>query len=323
MPKKSQVRTLTDAMNKYFDYLTGADVPVYERKTRTEKHIKEQKNYIEKFLTIIRQNGINPSMVHPQVSEEFAEWFYEWLEPKGYSNHTFNHYVKAVKTMYKYLMQNNFILYNAFAGMKTKHTATNADIIYESELELLFKLINYENGFKIVGGLQKNFYREWLPNAIKLGLYTGERLDGITGLKWGDVESNYLKIPNWKLRRFEDSNQEFSYVPITADFAKFLLELKCESPNDYLIAPLMANREYVKSQLSKSFSHYWSLTNNPKQITFRHLRKTFETRMWMLLGPKVKGLKRHKNLSTKVDHYLSQKEIYKELEGQDMFNIEW
>jgi len=156
----------------------------------------------------------------------------------------------------------------------------------------------------------------WLKDVFLFALLTGERLDGLFLAKWENIEGSFLKIPNWKVNRAKGYS-DFRYIPITQDLSELLGKLN--PGTGFIFCGEIKNRELLKSYCSKGFIHFWRLTGIDKQISFRHLRKTYLTRIWILLGDKSKGLKSHKHLSTQIDYYLNQADILKELTGLKLF----
>ena len=57
-----------------------------------------------------------------------------------------------------------------------------------------------------------------------------------------------------------------------------------------------------------------------KNVTFKHLRKTYITKMVDLIGEKAKLIK-HTNDTTVIKHYLAEKEILEDLRNVEMFKL--
>ena len=106
-------------------------------------------------------------------------------------------------------------------------------------------------------------------------------------------------------------------MPITKDLAELLLDLPSEG---YLIAPEKKNREVISNYLTTCFNHFWQAAGLRKGISFKHLRKTYITRINLLLGAdKTKSLGYHSDFGVQIKHYVEKKEIQKELLNQRMF----
>lgn len=313
-------KLFSQAFGWYMDYLQDLNVESYEVKNLTEDYVKAQRRYISQFVTAIKAKGYNPNAMDLRIGKNVVGIFHNYLEDQGYAAKTYNHHIVAMRTMYNVFLKEKFVSENPFLKVRQKYTTNNPDIVHEEELEKLFKVITYENGWAQIGNTKLNRYRHWLKDAILLALYTGERRDGVFLLQWKHVEENYLKIPNFKVNQ-KQKIEDYHFVPITNDIAEFLLNLERGSEKDYLIEPFHKNRRTLKDQCSKAFTHFWLLAGLDKRKSFKTLRKTLETRLWTMLGDKSKALKRHKNLSTTIDYYLGQKEIMKELKGQKMFNF--
>ena len=83
---------------------------------------------------------------------------------------------------------------------------------------------------------------------------------------------------------------------------------KFKDSDQFLICPEHENRTTVKSWISKSFTHYWKLTGNDPEISFKHLRKTYVTLMYSLFGDKTKAVT-DLNVDTILEFYLNKKKI--------------
>lgn len=206
--------------------------------------------------------------------------------------------------------------------MKSKHLSYNPEIITQEEFDVLMKCITDKNGIGYRGtkNEQVQYYRPWLKTVYKFSLLVGERLDGIVLLKWKDVKENYIAIPNWKVNRSQNTDVYYSYTPITSDLASLIVSLEMRDPEEYMILPDHKNRKYLKSFLTKSFSHFWNKTGSDKVVTFKNLRKTYITRMVELLGEKAKFIK-HTNDKTAVKHYIPEKEILSDLRKVKMYDF--
>lgn len=180
-------------------------------------------------------------------------------------------------------------------------------------------MISTENGWEEQAKGRRNRYRSYLKDAILLGLYTGSRLDSIVHLKWKDIEANYVKPPNVKRNTREKTDEHHELIYITSDFASFLAQLPRGDEDEYILAPEL-ERSTVHESITKGFTHFWRLVSSEKK-SFTHLRKTHSTRMGILLGDKIKLLKRHASNDTTRRHYMNQAELSKMMEGVVMFDL--
>jgi len=92
------------------------------------------------------------------------------------------------------------------------------------------------------------------------------------------------------------------------------------NPNDFVIERNRLTRNSIKSILTKSFTHYWSITGIEKAATFKNLRKTYITKMFDLLGDSAKSIK-HTADTQVIKHYLNEKEIIGKLTGVRMYQF--
>ena len=115
-----------------------------------------------------------------------------------------------------------------------------------------------------------------------------------------------------------DEHHELIYI--TSDFAAFLAKLPRGNEEDYILAPEL-KRSTVHDSITKGFTHYWRLVSDDKK-SFTHLRKTHSTRMGLLLGDKIKLMKRHAHNDTTREHYMNQEKLAEMMEGVVMFEID-
>ena len=109
----------------------------------------------------------------------------------------------------------------------------------------------------------------------------------MTLMRWSDIdeENNAIKIVNHKVSKIK-KKRKIRYIAILPELADLLIEMGWEEKkgsHEYIIAPHAENRELsVNDQLSRAFSHFWSLSGGKEGITLKHLRKTYVTLMSVL-----------------------------------------
>jgi hypothetical protein len=200
--------------------------------------------------------------------------------------------MKADKYFFKYVIKKLKVkIDNPFEEVKIREVHYDPEIIPVEEMEQLLGVITPENG-KGIKGLKKketvNYYRPWLKKVIALSLLIGERLDGVVLLRWRHIEGNFFKIPNFKVDRIQKTDGKYySYTPITVDLAEQLVQFDMTGEEEYIVEPAVQNRETLKKFISKAFTHYWKVTGNKRKVTFKNLRKTYETLLTSAIGEKA------------------------------------
>jgi hypothetical protein len=212
---------------------------------------------------------------------------------------------------------------NPIERVKMPEVHYDPEIIPVEEFELFLSGITEENGFGIKGsnGTHRvNYFRPWLKKVFVLSLLVGERLDGVVLLQWSHIEGNFFKIPNFKVNRIQKVDKYYSYTPITADLAELLLRFEMTGEDDYIVTPETANRDSLKKFISKAFTHYWRVTGLKRDVSFKTLRKTYETRLTAAIGSKAMFVK-HNSDKTAIKHYLGKKELLESTKDVRLYNI--
>ncbi len=317
---------LLEGAKMYFDYLEDINVPEHEKKNRTKQYINDQVRYVKRFLTSLKSiHGKLSNYPLQAIDQSHVGAFHNYVESQQMSSRSYNAHMEALRFMFDYLINHRKVdISNPFSNVTRKKTHYSPEIITEEEFVIFLSKIDQENGVgsKGVKVISKvNYYRPWLSIAFKLAISIGERLDGLVNLKWKDVKENYIGIPNWKVNRTLNTDVYYSYTPITKDLAELLTQLEMKKENDYLIVPDWSNRNTLKKFITKAFTHFWRKTEIDKQVSFRHLRKTYITRMVDLIGEKAKHIK-HTNDKTVIKHYLAEKELLEDLRNVKLYDFD-
>lgn len=308
---------LAHCMTLYIDWLEDTDLPEHEHKNLSNDYINTIRKHLKRF-------GKCAGMTTPinVVDNVHVGKFHTSLSK--YAPKTYNHHIQGLRTFFNWLQSYGYEIENPFKHTKFKYVVKSPQIILEEELTDMLKIITPENGLKKADNTRqsRNYYKPWLKHAIGLFLLTGERRDGIFYLKWEHQEGNYLKIPNYKINRKEKIREikEYRDLLITPDLADLLL--KIGGSEGYILCPERTNRDQVKNECSRAFTHFWKVAGHKEKRKLSHLRKTYVTRMRVILGDLAKTLKINKE-DTQIDYYISQKEVQKKIEGKRIFNIEF
>ncbi len=95
---------------------------------------------------------------------------------------------------------------------------------------------------------------------------------------------------------------------------------KYKGTETYLLAPeKVTNRETLKNQMSKGFSHYYNQLGTGRKLTFKCLRKTYITQLALSLGLNARVITRHSGEDVIIKHYLDQKVISKVAKDFEVF----
>ena len=214
-----------------------------------------------------------------------------------------------MKGFYNFLIEGSgYNIRNPFKLMKRLSVRPIVDTITEEEYIALLNKIDTGNSKQVLStGEKKNHYYSWLKFAIQLGLLTGRRRDEIVNLKYSDIKSDkdgnllYIESEDHKVNSAKGNTSESSkkliYIPITRKLKELLIENGLnhyEETYNYLLAPEKTeNRETLKNQMSKGFSHYYNQLETGRNLTFKCLRKTYITHLALSLGLNARVITRH------------------------------
>jgi len=111
------------------------------------------------------------------------------------------------------------------------------------------------------------------------------------------------------------------FIPVIPQLRDLLYEMGFEEQkqsNKYLIAPdETASRRTIVFQLSKSFTFYFRQLNTGKEISLKHLRKTYLTHLQIITGNAI-GISGHSTKDILDNHYIDQIEIAKSVAGSNL-----
>ena len=314
------------ATQLFLDYMADVGVPVYEHKNYSDKYLKEVARFLRNFAIVLKKLGHNAA--HLPVSKigvkevsALHTFYQEELNEDGtkrFGNHSYNSGMSTIKKLFTYLIEDkNYPLQNPFDKVKQKPTVTNEiDSISLEEFEALINATTDENGWAVKHDRNRtynmNHYQDWMRFAFRLALETGERRDGIAHMRWSDIDMpNYLiKIRNHKVSNMKKV-KIMRRIPITASLMELLHDMGYEENKDsqeLLIAPDHDNRKTVMDKMSKAFTHFLEKAGITKDISFKHMRKTYATLMFKYFG-KHAGKITGQSIETIINHYLDKEVI--------------
>jgi hypothetical protein len=322
---KTKLVFLSDAVKRYLDYLQDIGVPEQEKKNLTPDYVKDQTRYIMRFIKLVKrkENTISNFPVNAVHTDHVTD-FYKFLKKEDYAQRTYNAHMQGVKYFFNYVIKDlKIAMANPLERVKMPEVHYDPEIIPVEEFEQFLSAITPKSGMGIKGsnGIHKvNYYRPWLKKVFVLSLLIGERLDGVVLLKWSHIEGNFFKIPNFKVNRIQKVDKYYSYTPITADLAELLLQFEMTRDEDYIVAPEHVSRYSLKKFVSKAFTHYWRVAGLKRKVSFKNLRKTYETRLTSAIGAQAMFVK-HTDDKTAMKHYLAKDELLKATKDVRLYDI--
>lgn len=313
---ESKEYTIIGAILKYNQFLSGKYELKHLVKQVSEAHRKETLRFIKLFCNVIKDHHNFEIMRVKDISVKDVSRFYESIESK-YAPRTFNKCMIALKSFFKFLieiekldMKNPFEVYNSKSISKQR-----IETITKDEFEKIINSINSEDSIIKLGGKGevKNMYRDYLKVGFRLCLLTGLRREEVVDLRWSDVffsgDISFFMIKNKKVERNNNIKGDFyKYVPINSDLFDLLIELgydDLKTTNNFILCPVRKESILtIMNTLSKSFTFYKNKAGIEKNISLKHLRKTYISWVNQVMGNETGVLTSHSTNGVLVEHYL-------------------
>jgi integrase len=308
---------------------------------RSEEHIKDVERALKNLATCLKDNGYNlASLRIEDIDNEMVGRVFSFLENRKLAPGTFNKYLGYYTSFLKwYGEEYDSPIRNYFKKVKRRNLNPRPEAITLKEYEALLERITPKNGLKEYNNGVKpnrNPFRPWLADSIRLGLETGRRREEIINLKWKDIQENdgflYIKVEDFKVNRAQnrihDEEKKFIYIPITDSLQKLLNELdykKYKDTDNFILAPdIKISRGKVMSDiLSRGFTHYYDQLNTGRKLTFKCLRKTYITNLEIFMGRgNTKAITGHSSDQVIEKNYIDQKQMAKAAQGFSIFSKE-
>ena len=318
--------TLVSCVLMYLDFVQDVGVHQHQKKHTSKKYIKDVTSQLKAFIDFIKTN-IDKDIENykiKNINNIIVGKYCEYLDSKKYSIYTYRSKIKALRTMYNYLIvEKSYDIENVWKKVKLKSPKPTNVSIVAKDFYALLNVISPNDSIQIVGKSNKNRYRPWLKNFIKLKAYTGLRNEEVASLKWNMIkfEDNiplYVESPNLKVNRqknnFNTNEFEYVYIPVGEELFDVLndLDLNRNKYSDkYITEPNSIDRKTIAKQASRSFTFYWLKLNNNEKRSLKDLRKTYATSERIYNNSNLTTL--HSNVSTTEKHYINNIDIVKEM----------
>jgi integrase len=315
---ESKEYTMIGAILKYNQYLSGKYELKHLIKKVSEGHRKESVRFIKLFCNVLKSHHNLETMRVRDVSVKDVSRFYESME-SHYAPRTFNKCMISLKSFFNFLieiekveMKNPFSVYNSKSVLSTLN-----ETITKEEFEKILDCIDSSDSLLKLGGKGevKNMYRDYLKLGFKLFLLTGGRREEVVDLRWSDIyysgDTYFFMIKNKKVERNQNIDGNFNkYIPINSDLLDLLNEMGFEdkkTSNDFILcSDRKESHLTIMNTLSKSFSFYKDKAGITKNISLKHLRKTYISWVNQVMGNDTGKLTSHSTDKVLIDHYLDQ-----------------
>ncbi|WP_046758013.1 site-specific integrase [Kordia jejudonensis] len=331
---------LRNAQIEYIEYINDVDVPAHKVKDLSEDYKKDIFLCLKYFNQALIKNNVKPRLLLlTQINDYHVGYLHDYLlnHVEGIkSGTTYNNKMNRLKGFFDWAIK-HYKLYidNPFKEVKKRTATLKKDAITANEFKKLLEIISPETGSVIIGEskTKKNRYKPYLKDGIELVLHTGGRRDEVVDMTWNmvkeiDNKPTYIEVPNFKVLRLKgdgyNDNVPPKIIPITKSLYKLLLRLgynENKGSHEHVLVPdrSKTSANAIKENLSKGFSHYYSLLDTGHKLQMKSLRKTYLTYLKIALGDDAKKLSSHANDEILEKHYIDDKVISKAIQDFEIF----
>lgn len=316
----------------YIAYLRNLNVYEHQKKIRTSSHIKQVKSNMKKFVLSLKSKGINENgVLIRHLNNHHVEIFHNYLMKQNkMSNRTYNCCMNSMSNFFTYLIKiKQYDLVNYFSSTNVKRKPINSkiDSLPIVEYKALFDLVEPKNGTEVLLGKKKkvkNHYHDWLKDSFELAILTGRRRDELVNMKFIDIKEehgkpSYIESEDYKFNLknnlFDKEHKQINRSPIIPELMEFLVRIgynEYKGTSRYLIAPNSSHtRSTIKDDMSKGFTHYYKQLKTGKNLSFRHMRKTYLTLINNFTLGSAEIISGHHSKNTVQKYYQDKKVISK------------
>jgi integrase len=293
---KKQTSLLLLCIAEYLSYLDNINVYEHQKKNLSKDYKNQISRYLMRFVDSLNAKKIPIKHLRiNDVNDLHVSAFHEYLENRdNCGNRTFNRHMDTVSEFFNYYINiKGYQLRNYFSSKNVRRNpvVTQNETISQKDFKRLLSVLTEENGMQVLAtGENKYHFHEWLEAAFELALLTGRRRDELMLMKFSDVKEQdrkliYIRMEDYKYNRrynlVEENEKKYLYSPIIYELGLVLQRLgynKHKNTDRYIIAgDSERKRDTLKEDMSKAFTHYYKLLGNEKELSFKHLRKTYIT----------------------------------------------
>ncbi len=324
--------TFLNYATDYLDTLNGKNTPEHLKRIRTNGHISDTKRILSLFGQVLKKAGYHLEILNlNDIGDNHVGMLHHEIKNElKLSISTYNKFMRIMKSFYKWAnVYKEYGGKNPFAKVQLEYEKYDNRIFTKKEFMAVLGAVSPENGLNYKRKGKRDYYRDWLVNAYKLSLETGERGEPLVSLKWQDIIEldggiELFGIANLKPNRIKSGNDNgryIRYIPITRSLKKLLIELgyneKKGSDAYILEADKETSRKHLIGFISRSFTHFCQV-GQVKDLTIKNLRKTYVTKLTIVMGENAKIFTGHQDVQVMQNHYLSQAYLAANLKDFDV-----
>jgi integrase len=314
--------------------MSGVNTHRHLIRNRSSAYISESARVITRFLEALRNNRYNIEKLEiNSIGNDEVEFFHDYLVEKFNNGSTYyNKHFVIMKTFFNWAIENDYCsIKNPFLRVELSFEKKEKTIIKKEEFNHLLSVINFENGWEILKDKKRrNHFKPWLKDAIRFAIETGIRREELFWIKWNDIEEiekgvQVIKINNLKVNRIQfgkDKGKYVRHIPVTQSLLVLIKELGLDNKtgsNEFIFQRNeSASVKNMMNNLSIAFGHFIKQVTTRK-IEFKDLRKTYITKLVLVLGDKAKMFTGQTNNEIIKDHYLSEAYLAGSLNNFEIF----
>ena len=168
--KNKQSQYLKDALAMYIDHMNDVNVPFHLQKHLSETHIYSTTIALKIFVRFIISRGINfETYKLSQINDSIVGHYCDYLNKKYDSNYSYNGRIRTLRTFFNYLIyQEDYNIKNVWKKVKLKSEKPTDISISDKDFFDLLDIISPEDAIIRIGKSNRNMYRPWLRNLIRL-----------------------------------------------------------------------------------------------------------------------------------------------------------
>ena len=287
-----------------------------KKKEVSKEHQDESIRFCKFFSQIIKKRTDINRLRIIDVNKYDVSDFYTWAE-SHYKPKTFNKCMLALKAFFNYLIgDEDVVMKNPFGSYIPKKITPNEILtLSQKEFFAILKAIDTADPIQKLGGTgkRKNMYKPYLKDGFMLMLLTGGRREEVVELKWGDIFTSidnvkFFRSHNLKVEKSKKVRNIYKYIPINTDLFNLLENLgyyKNKNTNEYIFYPERnESTKTIMNYLSKAFTHYKKAAGIEKEVSMKHLRKTYISWVNRVLGKDTGKITSHSTHQVLKDYYL-------------------
>lgn len=292
--------------------------------------IKDYKRHFRYFLNSIDKYFDIKKLCVEEIQKEHIEAFHKSIKRRSDSDKTYNNIMSSLRGFYNHLIKYEELnIRNLFSLVPIITVYSEPQVFNKKEFNTIISSTTHDNGYD--ENWKRNLYREWLPTAFKLGLYTCLRLEELVYLKYRDIVEidgvMIIEAINIKATKLSGNNnpagKRIKRIPVIPKYLEILRQ-ECEfdiyrDSDKYVIAP-DKTRGTVYTNITRGFTHFKRVAGIDGEKCFKDLRKTFMNKVKAEFGFELSNIiSDHSNEAVTHKYYFSQIESAKKAKNLVIF----